>query len=120
MTREELLEPRYKVMIDYPLSNFKVGDVIEPWEVTGWHPKEFPNVFRKMWWTEERKKEDMPKYLRIEPIGFVHTALDWKFEMDPSGIELAYFKCPVNDWTFCSNLHPATEEEFQKQQKGII
>lgn len=79
MTPEQLMITRYKVIADYPFSNFKIGEVIELVPPKGmntpvaviskrvWFGKDFdyPYLFRKLEWWEERKLSDIPKYLLI-------------------------------------------------------
>lgn len=81
MTPEQLLRPRYKVIADYPCRPHPIGSIIEwcgdPHETKTLftlpgsqhnYPefkfKEYPNLFRKLEWWEERKPEDMPNYVR--------------------------------------------------------
>lgn len=84
MTVEELLKPRYKVIEKDTTNNWRVGDIIEEGDVEGpvvyskpmingnggksmWDMRLFPNyphLFRLMHWSEERKPEDMPKYVK--------------------------------------------------------
>jgi len=63
MTNEELLKPRFKVIDDYPLSWFDVGEIVEN-DFDSFDLKDFPNIFQKMEWWEERNLEDLPKYLK--------------------------------------------------------
>lgn len=74
MTVEELLKPRYKVIADYPGSPFIVGSVgvkhYAEWVfelngvVSDVAVENYPHLFRLMHWSEERKPEDMPKYVK--------------------------------------------------------
>jgi hypothetical protein len=76
---EELLRPRIKCMIRYPDSPFPVGaileqDIEEPniyhyrdsqnrhWTLED--PQLYPEVFKEMQWWEDRKPDDMPKYVK--------------------------------------------------------
>jgi hypothetical protein len=72
MTVEELLKPRYKVIADYPDSEkfCKVGEILDRnW---AWHDgegnerlvSEYPHLFKKLEWWEDRRIEDMPVYVR--------------------------------------------------------
>jgi hypothetical protein len=70
MSREELMKPRFEVMLDYPDSPFVVGDIItyngvvygmgEPQKFVR-EPEKYPHIFRKMNWWEKRTVEQMPK-----------------------------------------------------------
>ena len=59
MTNEELLIPRFKVMLDYPNSNYKVGLVITT-DFTDY----YPHIFKPMKWWEEREQKAMPMFLK--------------------------------------------------------
>ena len=74
MSTEELLRPRYKVKIKAPGCPFKPGDVIEKhkyasgnWYIPNYmyDPEDYPEVFRKLEWHEDRAVEDMPQYVRV-------------------------------------------------------
>src|SRR6478752_5959492 len=73
MTPENLLNPRYKVIADYPGCPFKVGQILEKVKVASgkefvrgmFHqPEDFPANFKKLEWWEERKPEEMPEYVK--------------------------------------------------------
>jgi hypothetical protein len=72
MTPEELLKPRYKVIADYPGNEWKVGDILDrDW---GWdgddesgfkhHVSDYPHLFKKLHWADERPVEQMPRYIK--------------------------------------------------------
>jgi len=72
---EKLLQPRYKVIADYPRNghyeNVEVGEIIEAWHPnkilqdnrTGFYGK-YPHIFKELGWWEDRKVSDMPMYLK--------------------------------------------------------
>jgi len=74
MTPEQLLQPRYLVIADYPKSIYKVGEVLN----TGRHgdilfcddngPRmsQYPHLFRRLEWWEHRKPEGMPGYVKFQ------------------------------------------------------
>lgn len=75
MTAEELLIPRYKVVSEWPdmLERFSIGYVFEhPYgrqyltENSKCDPADFPGLFKKLQWLEEREEKDMPEYLKFE------------------------------------------------------
>ncbi len=91
MTTEDLLKQRYKVIADYPLSPYNVGDLVEFSNIgTSFHcttiedyepfSEEFvktenyestkklekwPHLFKKLEWYEDRKPEDLPEYVKV-------------------------------------------------------
>lgn len=88
MSIEDLLLPRYKVIADYPGSDYHVGEILDrDW---GWVGNDdigfkhrisgYPHLFRKLQWYEERKIEDMPQYVKLvfdSKIQFVHKVEKW-------------------------------------------
>jgi len=76
MTTEELMNPRYKVIADYPNSPFNIGEILllkskncyesnlDKQIYTDRYPEKYPHLFKPLAWPEERKPEDMPEYLK--------------------------------------------------------
>lgn len=82
MTTEQLLNPRYEVLINYPRSPFKIGDILkkvigasteiyytEPFPPVGnlltlFEIKNCPEIFKKLEWWEKRTEEEMPKKVK--------------------------------------------------------
>ena len=67
-SREDLLKPRYKVIADYPDSEFKIGDIKT---VTGGDLRftegyfnAYPAIFKRIEWYEDRERNEMPKYVK--------------------------------------------------------
>lgn len=98
MTAKDLLAPRFKLIADFPnRSDFRirVGDVLtlDYWDakngkyghkqgnLTTYAPyyEQYPHLFKKMNWWEDRTEDQMPKYL--VSLGFpengVHTIVKW-------------------------------------------
>lgn len=131
MTPEELLKPRYKVIADYPDSIFVVGKVIELTidnvnKVWSYHHfteqcselwdaeyfDEYPHLFKKLSWWEDRKPEDRPVYVKcIKTPDQLHfpgmvNKISWKsgqFGFDENGSH-------IHLYTNC--YEPATLEEY--------
>ena len=118
MTKEQLLKPRWKVIADFPDSDYKVGSIEDrDWckyvnsedETEGivWKISDCPHLFKELEWWEERTIEDLPDYVKYQKL--IYKATD-KFlasvscEKHPSdGIGLNA------DWGSCL---PATEAEY--------
>lgn len=80
MTQEHLLNPRYKVLIKYPGAIYKVGTIIYynyPYGVNEKYYDQFPSVFEKLLWYEERKIEEMPPFVEIK--GKVYKVDKWRY-----------------------------------------
>lgn len=135
MTPVQLLEPRFKVIANYPHSQVTVGEVIY-----GSTPyldelySSFPHLFKKFKWWELRKIDDMPKYVFYKEEKSVHIVDRWlaytlaeKILFLPS-ISLDELECEVYgaylhdqpNRIHPSHLTPITEEAYnhykQKQQ----
>ena len=110
---EKLLQPRYKLIADYPSNIDDIGTVYEidlsdghgiDFEMTC---KKYPNLFRELEWWEEREIEDMPMYLK--QTGMVdddNTLPDWCFKVKK------HFNAGNGEWRdnsiriFCTEEHP--------------
>jgi len=84
LTKEQLLQPRYKVISDYPDSCYSIGIILTmQQDIHGsWfydfaresgvksEPESFfllyPMIFKKLEWWEERKAEDMPEHVQYK------------------------------------------------------
>ena len=102
MEVSELFKPRFRVIADYPNGRYKKNEIVSP-DKKGWlswagNPSDYPAIFKKLEWWEERTNEDLPKYVKIERTGKVMKLID------------------------CSNYWaaiPATEKEFNNQNKKL-
>jgi len=133
MTTEELLKPRWKVIADFPFNTYyKVGGVITDDRLmaarneTGhavfaceWN--DYPNIFRKLKWWEERNIEDMPEYVKmlsyIKPCTNNTENLELKKGeiVKPDKWGLNSFE--ISHWVFSASLTiPSTEEEFNSNK----
>ena len=72
MTAKELLKPRFKIIADYPGNDFgKIGTILNrDWtkflnddetQSPIWKISDYPHLFRKLNWWEERDVPEMPK-----------------------------------------------------------
>jgi len=130
MTVEELMQPRYKVIADWPFrKNFEVGEIVilnkefspnyKMYEVkdcqglqvyiTSFFEK-FPLQFKKLEWWEDRKVEDMPEYIIGRKRGEgVYLKVDKWFFDEVCG----YWQTIKDDFTFsCPYATPIAEQEY--------
>lgn len=145
MTQDELLQDRYEVLSPWPPNNlFKAGDIVEPEQFTGWHPKDYPVLFRRVNWWEYRAVEDMPEYVITNYIdefkgkgvlqnGMVFKVEQWATQTFPTIKEpqlLANLEGYTPDYLWrtpeqktgrvnCCHLLPATEQQYIDYQKSI-
>lgn len=124
MNKEQLLKPRWKVIADFPDSDYKVGSIEDrDWckyvnsedETDGivWKISDFPHLFKELNWWEERKIEDLPNYIKI-----VDENVIAKVEEHSIGIGFTY---KVTDYftsehsrrkVYSTNTIPSCEEDF--------
>src|SRR4051812_21904892 len=95
MTKENLLKPRFKVIASYPKSIYAVGDIIYLPDPNWMYADEtyckedffedYPAIFRKLEWWEERDMKDMPEYvsynysiITIEQLYFNENGFFWQ------------------------------------------
>lgn len=116
MTTEQtsgLLKSRYLVRTPWPpSSNFNKGDIVTPDQFTGWHPKDFPVIFRPLHWSEFRSVEEMPEYVKTTYNGTVNKVIKYDFETDT-----IFMEDPERPYQFSLKLYlsarvPATETEY--------
>ena len=80
-TIEELLAPRWKVIADFPGNDQNIGESLKRinsderanisvfkgmYEI---NPDNYPAIFKKLKWWEEREFEDIPQYLKLISTG---------------------------------------------------
>lgn len=91
LTPEQLMMPRYEVIADYPLSIWKVGEILYEkihgdsgfWQAECYirqgdvamenillNPGDFPHLFRKLSWFDKRKVEDLTLYVKLHGIPY--------------------------------------------------
>jgi len=121
MTPEELLKPRYQVIVYYPFSTYSVGDILYQADSKVWfgsvNPETgnlenrihinvieaCPNVFKKLKWWVYRDLEDMPAYVRWRHSGLTHKVLEWK----PNKRNTSWM-CNINTgYVYLSDILPA-------------
>lgn len=122
LTPEELLKPRYKVIADYPGSQWKVEEILDRnW---GWGTgddeigfehsiSDYPHLFNPLAWWEERTPEELTGYIKINRESGTHV------------YEFNILDTNLMKWKFGairpSEFLPATAEEYlayTKQQSN--
>jgi len=123
MTPEELLKPRYKVIADWPGSNLKIGTTLRQ-EITDYYSFEedekaftthrknldqYPHLFRKLQWWEERTLEEMPQYIKFDNI--VYKTIEWRI-----GVEMECRTIGNRGAAPARKFLPATEQDYLTYQ----
>jgi len=112
---EKLLQPRYKLIADYPSNIDDTGTVYEidlsdgygiDFEMTC---KKYSHLFRKLEWWEEREVSEMPEYLKDTSDGIVY-----KVEYRARGTNNIEYRIGIS-WIslhFGTHVKPATEQDY--------
>lgn len=145
LTIEELLKVRYKQIADYPEALFHEGDIIKVSELVANHRylkdsvkhiydekflDQYPHLFKKLQWWQERKIEDLPEYIMIENEGSKLVSylpekpvwkVNWKaaFFDDVKPVSDEYTDLYICWYFWKSQFKPATAEEYELQNKKI-
>jgi len=118
MTAEELLKPRWKVIADFPESPYCINQILYSFnskiffEPSGYHfnPNDYPAIFKKLDWWEERSVDDMPDYLKWGEKGNVI-----KVNKHLCGIHKDGFRDErLNNFHYYFEYLPSTKDEYEK------
>ena len=131
MTTEELLQPRFKVIADFPGSNFGIGEILdEKWVGEFFNELQyFPHLFRKLEWFEDREIENLPKYLKFNEEDYQEFSINGDKQPFVHKV-LVHFRYSTNkDFRYSCNkrfvsqwkeqefnynqFQPATKEEYE-------
>lgn len=125
-TVEELLAPRYKVIADSLDTQFEVGDIIHgerqllvfntlTKESNSKPISNYPHLFKKLEWHEERTIMDLPDYIKWKASGDIEFTIfkvnNWY--SSPNSFDIA--GCDVDGGRlFIKDCQPATESEYNQ------
>lgn len=130
MTPDQLLQPRYKVIADYPFQNYQIGQIIEGETAylisgDGWSEKgqlsDYTSLFTKLRWFEYRKPDEMPKYVKEISGNEVWVVEEYGAAITSYVLLKKNFidaEIPYGDHSLY-DLLPATETEFITYQNSI-
>jgi len=80
---KNLLNPRFEVIANYPKSIYKIGEIIDNGyefiycDTDGLKYTDFPHLFKKLNWWENREEKEMPKYLKCDQFKEVYEIEYW-------------------------------------------
>jgi len=110
MSIEELLNPRFQIIADFPLNRTKIGTIFLENEID-FEFEKYPHLFKKLNWWDSRSISDMPIYIKSEMqvVKPEWELISWK------GRE--YLQANTNETMFGSHYDlklfvPATEQEY--------
>lgn len=134
LSKEELLVPRFKVIADFPYNPFNIGQILTPFfvedspNIKKWYVQnnydyswinveEYPAIFKKLEWWEDRSFEELPEYVKNAD-GVYKTYFSipskngslWEWQVvHPTkeyGAEIMYI--------LDNQMEPSTKEEYEK------
>lgn len=125
---ENLLKPRVKLIAPVPFIEDEVSTILvsnqqgiflHPTHDEGsayciiWEDLEqYPHLFKRLEWYEERQESEMPQYIRIKNTHTISFVEEWDLKSDMGWI------CRVaRHWHHKDALLPATEQEYINQNK---
>lgn len=133
MTPEELLQPRWKVIADFPKSSYNIGQILIPFFIKDeglqkWYIQDdydyswiriedYPAIFKKLEWWEERDVQDLPQYIKFNDSGDIYKVIEYNEY---------FFIIEINKnrtsshWplSYLRIVTPVTEEEYKEQFKN--
>jgi hypothetical protein len=129
----DLMAPRYKVIAKWPRGSFRVGLVFTGNILTDLCKSviecdQYPHLFQKLEWWQERKPEEMPEYLRVvtminhkNNIGLIFKAVPGGYnEYMPSGFTTTPDGFVSGfDNVLIKCFEPATKEEYDQYIKTV-
>lgn len=140
MTIEELLIPRWKVIAEYPNSIFDVGNILvnnstqNEYEYISWkdygkdvyYPNDYPTIFKKLEWWEDRNIKDLPEYVKKIDTEAVYKVFWNRYKNPPKCIGIWFnrkgidvcFNGQDQDFSLLTIYEPATEQEYLNQNKN--
>ena len=132
MTPEELLQPRWKVIADFPKSSYNIGQILIPFSIKDeglqkWYiqddydyswirVEDYPAIFKKLEWWEERDVQDLPQYIKLNNSGDIYKVIEYNEY---------FFIIEINKnrtsshWplSYLRIVTPVTEEEYKKNKQ---
>lgn len=124
---EQLMKPRYKVIADYPNQYYSTGHIVTELFCDDEYKDEsffeqYPAIFKRLEWWEERTPEEMPEYVKLNPENTtggpeVFKVMDVKQYAD--GIVICHTSppdeiSPFEQYVGANYFLPATEAEYNE------
>jgi len=113
LTPEQLLQPRYQVLADYPGSTYRIGDIIscESADLDKFC-KKYPAIFKKLGWWQLREFWRLPAYVKHTQKPNVSKVRRWDaFDITNEKVALYDHGDHLN-YGYLPYLLPATEQEY--------
>lgn len=117
----EIFKPRFKQIADYPGSKTRKGDILicpdydNQFTVDYWvkDKESYPQIFQKLYWYEERKECELPKYVIMFHTKTIHKVsykefLEGKIWIDKSNGH------NINDYWWLTHALPIFESDYER------
>lgn len=118
MTPETLMQPRYKVIAEYPSMDYPLGYIYSDEKHKGAILlykdtlfEKYPHLFKKLEWYEDRAIEDMPGYVKAETKEGLRVCRLRKFDPNESSQWCFYLDKEAIPYS-CNHWFPATLEDY--------
>lgn len=119
----ELMKARYKVIADYPLRYFEIGEIFYPADEKNYCVVEggyfssdltkYPHLFKKLFWWQEINIDEMPEYVKDIPTGKIFKPYELKQQWGGrAGMFSAISPEDESDVYWKKECVPATLEEY--------
>jgi hypothetical protein len=112
MTNEDLLKPRYKLIATYPKCQYEIGDNFI-WEEKNEEQSSFemfgmfPHIFKRLRWWEDRKPNEMPKFI-LHKDGGVFEVFQWLLTKNGE----SWLADTGTEYLYISDIMPVLESEY--------
>ena len=136
MKVKELIMPRFEVIAEYPNCEFKKGETLVRIKnaTNDWYHKEiyastagillsdlekYPHLFKKLNWWENRKEEEMPKYLKhrmqVDSENWAYDKIEgWDMRCLVGWLDEEEMKCcSLLSWSPEQGYFPAKKEDYE-------
>lgn len=114
---EQLLQPRFKIIASWPRSGFPVGlvftgNVLTDLQKSVIECEQYPHIFQRLEWWEERKIDELPEFVHetgggIKKALYAHDGIFIRLQTEDGG-----------NWAVIRDVmcffYPATKEEYDR------
>lgn len=110
---EDLITPRFMVNALYPDCPYHIGEVLDNVDGAACNASKYPHLFTELDWYDERRKKDMPQYVKFETKEGIVVAKIKEWEgYDYSYLGIQHI-APFGEISM-EKIKPATKAEYNK------
>ena len=119
MTTEQLMQPRYEVIADYPNSIIPKGNIVDDLLLFKIEFEKYPHLFRKLEWWEKRDVKDMPEYVKCIKTPDQKHFPDMIYKVRYRAFEWGFDENEIPVFLETNCYIPSTETEFLNFKKEL-